>query len=228
MMKNKRFTAIKGFVAGFIVCAVLSTAVLSAAENGWALREIFFGVQVEVNGELVQFDEDMRPFIMDGRTFLPVRGISDVLGIDLDWDPDTATVLIGHRGPIPLLQAAPSFNSRFSTVVDTVVTIAGVAHDNSISLNFTGTSGYSYHNLNGGFTRFSALVGSDDSGAGDGPIAIRIYGDGALLGTFNAARGAPATPILVDVRGVNELRISGAPQSLTELGRAVITNMLLQ
>lgn len=228
-MKNKKFVGLKGFAAGFVVCAALSTTlVFAAAANERALREIFFGVQVEVNGELVEFDEDMRPFIMDGRTFLPVRGVADALGIDVDWDIDTATVLIGHRGPIPFLAAAPSFNSRFSTIVDTVVTIAGVSHDDSISLNFTGTNGYSYHNLGGSFTRFSASIGSDDSGIGEGPVTIRIYGDGVLLSAFDTTRGSPARPILVDVRGVDVLRIFGASQSLSEHGRAVITNMMLQ
>jgi len=58
------------------------------------VREIFFGVQVSVNGEVQNFDEDMTPFIMDGRTFLPVRGIADTLGVDVDFDEATNTVLL--------------------------------------------------------------------------------------------------------------------------------------
>ncbi|MCL2170684.1 MAG: NPCBM/NEW2 domain-containing protein [Defluviitaleaceae bacterium] len=227
-MKNSQNAGIKGFFAGFILCALLSISVIAFADGGGLIREIFFGVRVEFNGDLVDFEDDMRPFIMDGRTYLSVRAMADVLGLRVDWDDEAATVIVGHRGAIPLLEAAPAFESRFSTVIDTVVTIDGEYFDNSISINFTGVSGYSYHHLAGGFTRFSALIGSDDSGVGAGPVSIRIYGDGELLGIYEANRGETAIPIMLDVTGVEVLRIFGSPQSLTELGRAVITNMQLQ
>jgi len=82
---------VKIFLAGFLVCALILTVV--AAND--IIREVFFGVNVVVDGETLEFDYDSRPFIMDDRTFLPVRGIAEALGVEVGWDNDTQTVYIG-------------------------------------------------------------------------------------------------------------------------------------
>lgn len=35
------------------------------------------------------------PLVVDGRTYLPLRAIGEALGVKIDWDPDTRTVIIG-------------------------------------------------------------------------------------------------------------------------------------
>jgi len=82
---------VKIFLAGFLVCALILTVV--AAND--IIREVFFGVNVVVDGKALDFDYDSRPFVMDGRTFLPVRGIAEALGVEVEWDNDTQTVYIG-------------------------------------------------------------------------------------------------------------------------------------
>ena len=72
----------------------MTTATVWAADSTSAVT---YGVRVVVNGIEQQFADDMRPFIVDGRTFLSVRGIADALGIAVDWDDETATVYIGQR-----------------------------------------------------------------------------------------------------------------------------------
>jgi len=58
------------------------------------MRELFLGINVIIDGVEQNFDYDMQPFLMDGRTFLPVRGISEALGANVDWDENTNTVYI--------------------------------------------------------------------------------------------------------------------------------------
>jgi len=82
---------IKGYMAGILTMMLLSGTVLMASP---AMREIVFGVNVSVDGNVVQFEEDMRPFIMEGRTFLPVRAIADIAGFDVDFDSATNTVTL--------------------------------------------------------------------------------------------------------------------------------------
>ncbi|MCL2415520.1 MAG: NPCBM/NEW2 domain-containing protein [Defluviitaleaceae bacterium] len=228
--KNITITALKGFAAGFLACGMLSFAVLVFASSELGVwREIFYGVRITLNGEAMRLEGDNRPFIMNGRTFLPIRAFADALDIDIEWDGNNATVYMNtNNNQFLLLQEAPPFASRFSTVVNTTVSIGGVTYPNSISLNHTGTSGYSIHNLSGRFSTFTALIGADDSGTGTGRVDIRIYGDNELLGAFEAGRGDAAREIRLDVRGVRELRIFGAPQNTAELGRAAITNMALE
>jgi hypothetical protein len=83
--------AIKGYVAGIVTMLLLSGTVLMASPEA---RQIVFGVGVSIDGVAVDFDEDMRPFIMDDRTFLPVRAIADIAGFGVDFDLDTNTVLL--------------------------------------------------------------------------------------------------------------------------------------
>ncbi|MCL2573318.1 MAG: copper amine oxidase N-terminal domain-containing protein [Defluviitaleaceae bacterium] len=92
-MKKSRERA-KGFVIGFVVAMVLSSSIMVAASTG-VMREIFYGVNIMVNGEMLELDDDMQPFIMGGRTFLPVRIIEQIVDIPVNWDGDTHTVHIG-------------------------------------------------------------------------------------------------------------------------------------
>jgi len=86
---------LQGFIVGAVVMALLvSTFVLANS----AMREVFFGVNVAIDGEVINFDYDMRPFITEGRTFLPVRAIADAVGLDVDFDEATNTVLLSTDG----------------------------------------------------------------------------------------------------------------------------------
>ena len=86
---------IKGFVAGVLVAVLFSGTLLVVAQT--VSREITYGVRVNLDGQILQFAEDMRPFAMEGRTFLPVRALADALGLPVGFDPSTNTVyLIGR------------------------------------------------------------------------------------------------------------------------------------
>jgi len=86
---------IKGFAAGVLLIAMLSATFVFAGAGGMA-REINYGVGVVLNGRAAHFDEDSRPFVMDGRTFLPLRAMADLLGLPVDFDPETNTAYVGH------------------------------------------------------------------------------------------------------------------------------------
>ncbi|MCL2223684.1 MAG: copper amine oxidase N-terminal domain-containing protein [Defluviitaleaceae bacterium] len=73
---------LKGFICGVIFTALLGGAVVSASP---VAREIFFGVGVMFNGAPVSFAADSQPFIMNGRTYLPVRAIADIVGLQVDF-----------------------------------------------------------------------------------------------------------------------------------------------
>lgn len=83
---------IKGMIAGFILCIILSTSVLVLANT--VTKEITYGVRVNLNGQLMQFDSESQPFVMEGRTFLPVRAIADAMGLDVAFDADTNTAYL--------------------------------------------------------------------------------------------------------------------------------------
>lgn len=75
-MRNK-MSLFKGFVMGIIFTTLLSGPLVMANP---VMREVVFGVSLRVNGALVDFDADSRPFIMDGRTFCPYGPLRICLG----------------------------------------------------------------------------------------------------------------------------------------------------
>jgi len=92
---------LQGFIAGVLITVLLVGTLALAMPQ---IREVFYGVNVIVNGVPQDFDDDMLPFIMDGRTFLPVRGIAEALGVDVNWDDSTNTVYIGDMPEIASVQ----------------------------------------------------------------------------------------------------------------------------
>jgi hypothetical protein len=50
-------------------------------------------INVTVDGVRVVFP-DQRPVVINGRTLVPVRGVFELMGFDVDWDADTNTAVI--------------------------------------------------------------------------------------------------------------------------------------
>lgn len=81
-----------------LVClAIVSSMGLPVYEPTQAL--IGYGMTIKLDGEEVQLHDvtgkRVYPLVRDGTTCIPVRGVSELLGLDVDWDGETNTVLLG-------------------------------------------------------------------------------------------------------------------------------------
>ncbi|MCL2235933.1 MAG: stalk domain-containing protein [Defluviitaleaceae bacterium] len=213
----KRFQ-IKGFAAGFLVCALLS-GTLVWANTGGAWREVFYGVNVVVDGVPQNFPPDMTPFIADGRTFLPVRGIADVFDVPVEWYGATRTVYLGTiPHGFPFLSVAPNFEGEAFNNLGLRITgggphirnvqMLGQPHANSMIApqgQGAGARAWSHHSLNAQFTELTGLIGRID-GQG-GTSVISFLGDGRELASFSVDANTIPHEISVDVRGVLVLRV---------------------
>ena len=85
---------LKGYVAGFVCCTLISVSILVLADTYTTNKEVTYGVRVILRGDELYFDQDSRPFIAHGRTFLPVRVLAEMLGIYVDFDETTNTVYL--------------------------------------------------------------------------------------------------------------------------------------
>ena len=52
-------------------------------------------LRVYANGEQIVFD-DQEPVIVNGRTLIPLRAAAEALGMSVDWDENTNTVIIAN------------------------------------------------------------------------------------------------------------------------------------
>ena len=210
-MKNERFKMTRGIVIGALMMLLLSGTVLMASPQ---TREVVFGVGVSFNGQRVNFDADSQPFIMEGRTFLPVRAIADIAGLDVDFDGATNTVLLTGGGgaaaparatsPTPLTQSffhssimatqelgamgAPGDGTAFVRTQDSV-NMGGQTFSHAIAFrasdNRPALGAYSSHRLDGRYTTLVGTVGRID-GSGQSTGALwRIWGDGVVIAQFD-------------------------------------------
>ncbi|MDR2166675.1 MAG: hypothetical protein LBE35_02335 [Clostridiales bacterium] len=199
---------IKGFVAGVLITVLLSGVMVAAASTGGVMREIFYGVNIIVNGRPLQADGIDRPFILDGRTFLPVRAISEALNVPVDWDGSTMTVHLGTgTAGRPLFETTPTSASSGITAVSG--TMSGRSFNTifraSATNMATSSTGWGEFNLNGQFSTISGVLGRLNDAAATSNIVF--IGDNREIARFAVDGTTVAHEISVDVRGVLVLRV---------------------
>lgn len=85
-----------------VITLILVLAIILSAIPAFALGEITIIIDgtkiepVDANGNPV------KPFVLDGTTYLPVRAVAEALNFDVEWDGDTRTVMIGEPGAAQL------------------------------------------------------------------------------------------------------------------------------
>ena len=221
MKEKMKKLQLKSYVAGFLTCLLFFGSTLAFANTQTVTREITYGVRVNLNGQLMQFDEDARPFVMGGRTFLSVRDIAEAVNLPVHFEPSTNTVYLGNRFAgrrTPLREAAPFFdrspNIDFQDNWTAVgfhesVTMGGVSFNNPLSFRRSSTAAgtqFTLHNLNGQYRVFSGYMGRHD-GSWMEDVTVAIRGDGVLLQSFNLRATDMPTPFSLFVEGVHQLRI---------------------
>lgn len=227
---------VKGMLAGFILCAMLSTSVMVIANTQTINREIAYGINVMLNGEMVRFDDESRPFVMEGRTFLPLRTISELLGLPVDFDPATNTAIVGNRflagTRLPLNQIAPHFDGRApehgglrGSLTTGNVEMGGRTFNNAVIYHSRpwhgdGTNFFTAHNLDGQYRMLTGHIGRIDNSSLVN-ATVRFLGDGVELATYELRAGDLPTEISVFVEGIHLLRVEiVVPNTSYRLGSA--------
>jgi hypothetical protein len=234
VMQKLKNLQVKGFVVGMMAMFLLMGTVAMASP---VTREVIFGVGVSFNGAPVNFEYDMRPFVMDGRTFLPVRAVANLFGAEIDFNAATNTVILTSGdvpAPIipapvptpeplptpapvvetgPLTEVAPFVRRSHSRRVTTEhsAIINGVTFNSVLNISLPGE--YAVFNLSGLYTTLNGYIGMTTSNFSEHNRRNTVFnfvGDGRLLASFDVAHSRPALPYSVDVRGVQELMIERA------------------
>ena len=93
---------IKGFLLGTTATALLMGGLTFASNRSETVQRYFRDIKIKLNGsEVIPKDatgKTVEPFIIDGTTYLPVRAVGEAMGLDVDWNGDTNTVLLEGRG----------------------------------------------------------------------------------------------------------------------------------
>lgn len=93
-------------VISLVMGLVLLISTTAFATVGSRTAELFYNnIKVMLNGkEITPTDANgnaVEPFIIEGTTYLPVRGVASALGMDVSWDATTNTVKLDNPGVFP-------------------------------------------------------------------------------------------------------------------------------
>ena len=98
------FNAAKWYLAGVATMMAISSVVVVAAPQ---TLQAIFGVRVSLDGQVLDFEADSQPFIVDGRTFLPLRAIADTLNLGVAFDGENNMAVLTSPGSTSGTPVAP-------------------------------------------------------------------------------------------------------------------------
>lgn len=92
----------KWCILTLIVVMVSALALTVSASTGAVQRTLSYNdIKITLDGqEITPLDANgnsVEPFIIDGTTYLPVRGIASAMGLDVNWDQTSKTVQLSTR-----------------------------------------------------------------------------------------------------------------------------------
>jgi len=91
----------KRVILGTLISAIISSTSVSASV-GTIQKDLWYNnIKITLdNQEITPTDANgtyVEPFIIDGTTYLPVRAVSDALGLSVNWDANTNTVKLSTK-----------------------------------------------------------------------------------------------------------------------------------
>jgi len=111
---------LKNFMVGSMALIMIMVNAVAVHAND--------GISVTIDGERVHF-EGQQPALVDGRTLVPVRGVFEMLGFDVDWDGATSTAIITNADYAILI-----------TIGSDVFVVNGVPHTLDVPAQIIGGS----------------------------------------------------------------------------------------
>lgn len=159
MRQSKRFTAFALALALVLSLTTGASAVQPKAEQ--VAANINYDITVTFNGEAKALSnvngQQVYPVLYGGTTYVPIRAIGYLLGLKVDWDQATRTVLLGTPGDgdtIEIKTAFPDIPRKIGTeaVAPTIDPSITVKYDGAVQEMKTAKGDIVYPMLLGGTT----------------------------------------------------------------------------
>lgn len=100
----------KSLFMGIIIGALITGSISVYALTGTKPIEVIYNnIKITLDGKVVNMD--VEPFQYEGRTFVPVKFVSEALGANVKWNAETKTVeikQIAHQDPISKVLPNPT------------------------------------------------------------------------------------------------------------------------
>lgn len=92
---------LQGIVIGILIGAMLTCGTVFAQSISKTVEIVFNNIKIFIDGaEYTAKDANgnvVEPFVYNGTTYLPVRGIANAFGKDIIWDGKTSSIYLGKK-----------------------------------------------------------------------------------------------------------------------------------
>ena len=90
----------KSFTAGALAATVLTGGLAMAKSGTESIEVLYDNIKIYIDNVLTETkDADgdtVEPFVCNGTTYLPVRGVAEAMDSEVEWDGETKSVYIWH------------------------------------------------------------------------------------------------------------------------------------
>lgn len=233
-MKGK----IKKTTAVSLAAVLLTGSIAYGSQGQESINVLYDDIKIIIDGiEYTPRDANgavVEPFVYNGTTYLPVRGVAGAFGKEVEWDPQSSTVYLGDRdfdwldqmGYVDYDASKP--NNVMTTISSKTKSTDGLYYDRGLDfqLNYGGyDSGLKELNdgtllcyqevsylINRNYETFEGtFCGLDYDLPTDGReqhVLVKVYGDDNLLYTSPIlTKGCKSTPFNIDISNYKILKI---------------------
>ena len=209
---------LKGLTAGLIIGSLVTGGIVTAKKATETLEVTYSDIKIykdnvpvevkDVTGKVIE------PFIYQGTTYLPVRGTSELAGMEVTWDGATRSVYLWDNimpdGAMLLEVCMPYRISKGTTYLGTksqYFNMAGKKYtDGFVLYDASSNNSTVFFNLDGKFSEMSCVVGHID-GQETNDTNVNIYLDGNLFDTITVKGNELPKNISIPCKDVLQLQI---------------------
>lgn len=209
---KKRLGKTLCITSAMVLC--FSSGVLAAGNIQSITAQINRGISVKLDGKTqTMYDatgKRVYPVIYQGTTYLPVRSISNMLGVDIAWDNATSSVLLGE-GAGNIGTSVKPYEVKNGTIFDGAAaksfTVSGQAYKTGFTLRGRSISSESYALLStSGKKTLSFDVGHID-GTGSAKLDLGIFLNDSCEKTVNVSATQGVKHIEIDLDGASVVKL---------------------
>lgn len=218
IQKSKKILAALCAVALMVGCMAIGAGAATSSQTIQAL--LSFGTPIKYNGQVQTLKDangkQVFPILYEGTTYLPVRAVCGMVGVAVDYDTATGTVILGEKDQTPV--TSDMFKGDFATIYTSdkgYTTVDGLAYDSGILFKKINTANRVGNiTLNGKWSVLHCLL--KNTGASKVEVKILDSDTNNVIKEVTLMADSEAQSLDLDVSGVQNLRIIARTTSVND------------
>lgn len=215
-MKERTKGRLQGIIAGVLAGTAITGSIAFARANINVIVDGKDAVMTDAEGNFVQAFEE------NGVAYIPLRGVSQILGKAVSWDGPTQTAYIGHMdGTLPGsyvdLKDMTNIGSYTGSFTSTVSDNYGNKYVSSLMCIYDRTYSNEYL-TDGKYSRLRGTVFVKNGVSTDKESHVKIMADDTVLKEFQVDKTSKPVSFDLDVTNHNDIKLVAENDGSMEVG----------